>query len=97
MAGLHRTPSRLTAEPVAREERARLLDEVTRNGFIANYAGVRISSRGTASAFTRPSFGISSTKPAPTRGRRPCLRIGTFSTDLGRSCGSPGGLPTTHP
>lgn len=41
-----RTPSRLTAEPVAREERARLLDEVTRNGFIANYAGVRISSTG---------------------------------------------------
>ena len=41
-----RTPSRLTAEPVAREERARLLDEVTRNGFIANYAGIRISSTG---------------------------------------------------
>ncbi|MBL9172943.1 MAG: MEKHLA domain-containing protein [Verrucomicrobiales bacterium] len=41
-----RTPSRLTAEPVAREERARLLEEVTRNGYIANYAGVRISSTG---------------------------------------------------
>lgn len=41
-----RTPSRLTAEPVAREERARLLEEVTRNGFIANYAGVRISRTG---------------------------------------------------
>ncbi len=42
-----RTPSRFTAEAPAREERARLLDEVTRNGFIANYAGVRISSTGT--------------------------------------------------
>ena len=43
---LTRIPSRLTAEAVAREERARLLDEVTRNGFISNYAGVRISSTG---------------------------------------------------
>ncbi|MEN9675336.1 MAG: hypothetical protein RIS76_1232 [Verrucomicrobiota bacterium] len=43
---LTRTPSRLTAEAVAREERARLLGEVTRNGFISNYAGVRISSTG---------------------------------------------------
>lgn len=43
---LIRTPSRLTAEPIAREERARLLTEVTRNGYIADYAGVRISSSG---------------------------------------------------
>jgi hypothetical protein len=43
---LTRTPSRLTAEPVAREERARLLAEVTRHGHIANYAGVRISKSG---------------------------------------------------
>lgn len=41
-----RTPSRLTAEPVAREERARLLTEVTQHGHIANYAGVRISKSG---------------------------------------------------
>ncbi len=40
------TPSRLTAEPVAREERARLLAEVTQHGHIANYAGVRISKSG---------------------------------------------------
>lgn len=43
---LTRTPSRLTAEPVAREERARLLAEVTRHGHIANYAGVRIAKSG---------------------------------------------------
>jgi len=43
---LTRTPSRLTAEPVAREERARLLAEVTAHGHIANYAGVRISKSG---------------------------------------------------
>ncbi len=43
---LTRTPSRLTAEPVAREERARLLAEVTLHGHIANYNGVRISKSG---------------------------------------------------
>ena len=40
------TPSRLTAEPVAREERARLLALVAEKGFIENYQGVRISSLG---------------------------------------------------
>ncbi len=43
---LTRTPSRLTAEPVSREERARLLAEVTQKGFIDNYKGVRISRTG---------------------------------------------------
>jgi len=41
-----RTPSRLTAEPISREERARLLAEVARKGFIDNYKGVRISRSG---------------------------------------------------
>jgi hypothetical protein len=41
-----RTPSRFTAEAPNREERARLLAEVTRNGFIDNYSGVRISKSG---------------------------------------------------
>jgi hypothetical protein len=41
-----RTPSRLTAEPVSREERARRLEEVTRNGFIDRYKGIRISRTG---------------------------------------------------
>ncbi|TAJ98226.1 MAG: MEKHLA domain-containing protein [Candidatus Manganitrophaceae bacterium] len=40
------TPSRLTAEPVSREERARLLEEVTRKGFIDHYRGIRISRTG---------------------------------------------------
>lgn len=39
-------PSRLSAEAPDREARARLLDEVSRNGFIADYAGVRISATG---------------------------------------------------
>ena len=39
-------PSRQTAEPVERTERERLLREVTENGFIDDYSGVRISTKG---------------------------------------------------
>ena len=38
--------SKYTAEPVLQEERQKLLDEVTRNGFIRNYNGIRISKTG---------------------------------------------------
>jgi hypothetical protein len=38
--------SRLSAEPLAREERQRLLDLVARQGFIDNYSGVRIAKSG---------------------------------------------------
>lgn len=40
------TPSRLTAEASEREERSRLLAEVTTKGFIDNYSGVRVSRNG---------------------------------------------------
>jgi hypothetical protein len=43
---LTRTPSRFTAEAPNREERARLLAEVSEHGFIDNYSGVRISKNG---------------------------------------------------
>jgi hypothetical protein len=43
---LVRLPSRFSAEQVAREERQRLLDLVTRQGFIDNYSGVRIAKSG---------------------------------------------------
>ncbi|HYJ15965.1 MAG TPA: MEKHLA domain-containing protein, partial [Candidatus Limnocylindria bacterium] len=43
---LIRTPSRLTAEPVRRDERERLLDAVRRHGFIDDYCGVRVSQSG---------------------------------------------------
>lgn len=39
-------PSRLSAEAPDRAERQRLLDEVTRNGFISDYRGLRISKSG---------------------------------------------------
>ncbi len=39
-------PSRLTAEPINREERARFLAQVTRHGYTDTYRGVRISGSG---------------------------------------------------
>ena len=39
-------PSRLTAEPEHREERAKLLNSIRDNGYIDNYRGVRISATG---------------------------------------------------
>ncbi|HTP42172.1 MAG TPA: MEKHLA domain-containing protein [Nitrospiria bacterium] len=41
-----RTPSRLTAEPDAREDRARLLAEAATRGFLDHYRGIRISGSG---------------------------------------------------
>lgn len=45
-AAFTQLPSRYSAEPLAREERARLLERVARDGFIDDYAGVRISAQG---------------------------------------------------
>lgn len=39
-------PSRLSAEAINQEERARLLSRVAEDGFIDDYSGVRISSSG---------------------------------------------------
>jgi hypothetical protein len=39
-------PSRLSAEPAKRDERARLLSRVSSHGYIDDYSGVRISSSG---------------------------------------------------
>lgn len=39
-------PSRMTAEPPDQAERERMLDEVSRNGFIRGYHGVRITAQG---------------------------------------------------
>lgn len=43
---LRRTPSRLTAEPVHRDERARLLERTRRDGYADDYAGIRVSKTG---------------------------------------------------
>jgi hypothetical protein len=39
-------PSRLTAEPVHRDERRRLLERTNQQGFIDNYSGIRVSVKG---------------------------------------------------
>ena len=41
-----RLPSRFSAEPLAREARAALLERVARLGFVDDYCGVRIASSG---------------------------------------------------
>ena len=46
LATLLQTPSRLTAEPVHRDERAQMLERTRRVGFIDDYRGVRISATG---------------------------------------------------
>ena len=43
---LTKTPSRLSAEPVNREDRAVMLEQAAKQGYIDNYRGVRISSTG---------------------------------------------------
>jgi MEKHLA domain. len=40
------TPSRLTAEPMERAERDQFFTQVTANGYVDNYTGIRISSSG---------------------------------------------------
>lgn len=45
-ATLTSMPSRLTAEPMHRDERARLLERTARDGYVDDYRGIRISSRG---------------------------------------------------
>jgi hypothetical protein len=41
-----KTPSAVSAEPIAREERAMMLQQAKEQGYIENYQGVRISSKG---------------------------------------------------
>jgi hypothetical protein len=43
---LLKTPSRMTAEPAHRDERTRLLERTSRDGFVDDYRGIRIGSTG---------------------------------------------------
>jgi len=45
-AGFTTMPSRLSAEEMLRDERQGLLDRVTRDGFIDDYGGLRVSATG---------------------------------------------------
>ena len=46
VATLTQTPSRYTAEPMHRDERADLLARTTQDGYVDDYRGIRISSTG---------------------------------------------------
>ncbi|MCW1428312.1 MEKHLA domain-containing protein [Novosphingobium sp. JCM 18896] len=46
VAGFVTMPSRLSAEEMLRDERQSLLDRVTRDGFIDDYGGMRVSATG---------------------------------------------------
>jgi len=48
-----RTPSRLTAEPLHRDERAKLLERTHKQGYVDDYAGIRISRTGRRFAIER--------------------------------------------
>jgi MEKHLA domain len=69
-----RTPSRLTAEAPRREERARLLDIVTRQGFIEDYSGIRISKSGRRFEISRATVWNLVSKAG-----EPCGQAATFS------------------
>eukprot|EP00933_Yihiella_yeosuensis_P053884 TRINITY_DN52197_c0_g1_i1.p1 TRINITY_DN52197_c0_g1~~TRINITY_DN52197_c0_g1_i1.p1 ORF type:complete len:196 (+),score=28.98 TRINITY_DN52197_c0_g1_i1:100-687(+) len=43
---LRQTSSRMSAEPDLREERSKAMAQVTRDGYLRNYSGIRISSSG---------------------------------------------------
>ena len=43
---LLKTPSRLTADPMHRDERAQLLARTTRDGYVDDYQGIRIATTG---------------------------------------------------
>ena len=46
LATFVQTPSRLTAEPAHRDERARLLERTRRDGYVDDYQGIRIARSG---------------------------------------------------
>jgi hypothetical protein len=69
-----RTPSRLTAETPRREERAKLLEAVTRKGFIDDYSGIRISQSGRRFEIFRATVWNLITETG-----EPCGQAATFS------------------
>lgn len=50
------TPSRFTAEPQNRDERARMLAQAARDGFIDDYSGIRIASDGSRFRIARATI-----------------------------------------
>jgi hypothetical protein len=71
---LTQTPSRLTAEPIAREERTKMLLQAARQGFINHYQGIRISRTGRRFEIDNAIvWNLTDTQ------NRPCGQAATFS------------------
>jgi hypothetical protein len=75
---LTRMPSRLTAEEPNREERARLLEGVTRRGFTDDYSGVRVSKSGKRFRIDRATVWNVSTEDGKPCGQAAIFRDWSF-------------------
>ena len=74
-------PSRLSAEPVNREERQRLLQQVTEHGYIDDYQGVRISKQGQCFLISHAVVWNLMDKNNIYRGQAACFRDYKFLSD----------------
>jgi len=68
-----RLPSRLSAEPMLRDERAALLQRVARDGFVDDYAGVRIACDGRRFMITRATVWNLHDEVGVYRGQAACI------------------------
>lgn len=73
-----RLPSRLSAGPVHRDERRRLLERVTRDGCITDYAGIRIASSGRQFRIERATVWNVSTADGMPAGQAACFSHWTW-------------------
>ena len=73
-----RLPSRLSAGPVHRDERRRLLERVTRDGCITDYAGIRIASSGRQFRIERAMVWNVSTADGMPAGQAACFSHWTW-------------------
>jgi hypothetical protein len=78
-------PSRLSAEPLAREERQALLDRVSADGFIADYAGVRISALGRRFRIEQAVVWNLLDEAGAARGQAACFAPPEWTTQAGAS------------
>lgn len=71
-------PSRLSAEAVNRQEREQLLAQVTAQGYIKNYQGVRVSKSGRKFLISNAVVWNVYAGPGDYRGQAACFRDWTF-------------------
>lgn len=91
-------PSRHSAEPLAREDRQRLLDRVSRSGYIDDYTGVRISRAGKRFLIAKATvWNLLRPRPARLSARRRHSTIGPPLPDVLASGRGPAPASPRHP